>query len=285
MQIRKDAKSETLIMGAVAYDPKVVTIWNGFKKYFAERSLPFDYVLYSNYERQVQALLDGNIHVAWNSPLAWLQTQRLARERGRRAEAIAMRDSDCSLHSVVIVKTDGDLRAPLDLKGGRVAVGADDSPQATLIPLSLLAGIGLEPEVDFEVVRFEVLVGLHGDHIGGERDAARALIENRADAACILEGNYQAFLDDGTLPKRATRVLAVSPEYDHCNFTVLDGAPVDLVARFRQLLLEMSYEDPNVQPLLDLEGLKAWRPGRTEGYRALEQAVARFGTLDNTAEG
>ena len=38
-----------LLLGAVAYDPKVVTIWDGFQRYFEERGLPFDYVLYTNY--------------------------------------------------------------------------------------------------------------------------------------------------------------------------------------------------------------------------------------------
>ena len=32
------------ILGAVAYDAKVVTIWDGFRAWFAERGLPFDYV-------------------------------------------------------------------------------------------------------------------------------------------------------------------------------------------------------------------------------------------------
>ena len=55
---------------AVAYDPKVVTIWDGFQQYFDRRGLSFDYVLYTNYERQVEALFAGHIDVAWNSPLA-----------------------------------------------------------------------------------------------------------------------------------------------------------------------------------------------------------------------
>ncbi len=50
--------SETLLLGAVAYDPKVVTIWDGFQQFFAERGLPFDYILYTNYERQVMAHFD-----------------------------------------------------------------------------------------------------------------------------------------------------------------------------------------------------------------------------------
>ena len=44
----------TLLLGAVAYDPKVVTIWEGFKTWSIARGLDFDYVLYSNYERQVE---------------------------------------------------------------------------------------------------------------------------------------------------------------------------------------------------------------------------------------
>ena len=47
----------TLLLGAVAYDPKVVTIWDGFRPLVAAtRTSPFDYVLYSHYERQVEDL-------------------------------------------------------------------------------------------------------------------------------------------------------------------------------------------------------------------------------------
>jgi hypothetical protein len=42
----------------------------------------------------------------------------------------------------------------------------------------------------------------------------------------------------------------------------------------------MSYDDARVRPLLDLEGLKAWKPGRESGYAALGRAVDRLGTLD-----
>jgi hypothetical protein len=42
----------------------------------------------------------------------------------------------------------------------------------------------------------------------------------------------------------------------------------------------MSYEDPSVRTLLDLEGLKSWLPGRLEGYAQLTRAVDAFGTID-----
>src|SRR5262249_52928262 len=39
----------SLLVGAVAYHPRVVTVWEGFRPYFVERGLDVDYVLYSNY--------------------------------------------------------------------------------------------------------------------------------------------------------------------------------------------------------------------------------------------
>jgi ABC-type phosphate/phosphonate transport system substrate-binding protein len=87
-----------------------------------------------------------------------------------------MRDTDCDLTSLIVVRSAGGIVTPADLKGRRVAVGAKDSPQATLIPLSFLAGEGMEPGEDFDVMWFDGLAGKHGDHIGGEREAARALM-------------------------------------------------------------------------------------------------------------
>ena len=84
---------DTLVLGAVAYDAKVVTIWDGFQKWFAEQGFAFDYVLYSNYERQVAAHFDGAFDVAWNSPLAWIQAQRLA----ARLAAARPRRSRCGI--------------------------------------------------------------------------------------------------------------------------------------------------------------------------------------------
>lgn len=66
------------VLGAVAYDPKVVTIWDGFKAWFADQGFAFDYVLFSNYETQAEAHLRGLVDVTWDSPLAWVRTRRLA---------------------------------------------------------------------------------------------------------------------------------------------------------------------------------------------------------------
>jgi phosphonate transport system substrate-binding protein len=277
-------RRDALLLGAVAYDPKVVTIWDGFEEYFSFHGLMLDTILFTNYERQVEAQLRGHIHVAWNSPLAWLQSQRLAPVVGHEARALAMRDTDRDLTSLIVVRADSPIQTVEDLRGKRVAVGAADSPQATLIPLLALAERGLEPPAGIHVERHDVLVGKHGDHIGGERDAARALLAGRADAACMIDANHLLFTKEGILPPGSTRVLMQTPPYDHCNFTILDEqAGPDrgkALARFREFLLAMSADDPSVARPMELEGVTQWLPGRTEGYAQLERAVTRFQSLE-----
>ena len=275
-----------LLLGAVAYDPKVVTIWEGFRAWLRGEGLAFDYVLYSNYERQVEDLVAGRIGLAWNSPLAWVRARRLAQAAGVVLRPVTMRDTDCDLTSVVVALAGSDLRATQDLRGGLVATGAVDSPQATLLPLSLLRGAGLQPGCPegFRVRRFDVGVGLHGDHIGGERDAARALVTGEVDAACMIDASLLLFAREGVLPSAAARVIARTPPYDHCTMTAGPAADADLVDTFAGLLLGMSYADPRLRPLLDLEGLKQWRPPRLDGYQQLERAVDESGFYDSSGQ-
>jgi phosphonate transport system substrate-binding protein len=184
-----------------------------------------------------------------------------------------MRDTDRDLTSVFVVRSDSPAEKVADLKGKTVGVGAVDSPQATLIPCSYLRQAGLVVGTDVTVRRFDVGVGLHGDHIGGERDAVRALLAGQVDAAAVIDSNHLLFGREGTTPTGSTKLLAQTGRFDHCNMTVVDTAPSDLVKRFGDLLLSMSYADPEARPLLDLEGLTRWQEGRTSGYGLLAAAV------------
>jgi phosphonate transport system substrate-binding protein len=272
-----------LLLGAVAYDPKVVTIWDGFRVWLREQGLAFDYVLYSNYERQVEQLVAGAIQLAWNSPLAWVRASRLAQASGVTLRPVTMRDTDCGLTSLIVVRGESPAQTVEDLRDRVIATGAIDSPQATLLPLSLVRSAGLRPGSDLQVRRFDIGVGLHGDHIGGERDAARALAAGEVDAACMIDANLLLFAREGVLPAGTTRVIAQTPPYDHCTMTAGPTADAALVDKFRGLLLGMSYADPRLRPLLDLEGLKEWRPARLADYQQLERAVEECGFYD--AEG
>ena len=158
-----------LVLGAVAYDAKVVPIWEGFRTYFVSHGLPFDFVLYSNYERQVEQLLGGHIDLAWDTPLAHVRVQR--RTDGRSL-SLGMRDSDRDFHAKVVVRRDAGIRALRDLEGRTLAVGSRDSTQARILPLHFLRQEG----VDLDRVRllaFDTDLGKHGD-TGASDNASRA---------------------------------------------------------------------------------------------------------------
>ena len=267
------SKSSVLKLGAVAYAPKVITIWEGFRAYFAERGAPFDYVLYSNYEALTEALMRGDVDLAWNSPLAFVRADRMARAAGLKVESIAMRDTDIDVQSLRVVMANSPAKSVADLRGKTVGFGAIDSPQATLIPLDHMRQAGLVGGRDFTVRRFDVLGGKHGDHIGGEREAAKAMVAGEIDASWMVAKNYKLFASEGTLPVGDTRVLDTSGAFDHCNMTSGPHIDAALCAKFREVLMGMSWDDANVRPLLELEGLKVWQDGRASGYHLLERAV------------
>ena len=131
---------KTILLGAVAYDPKVVTIWEGIREHFQEQGVPMDFALFSNYERQVEELLKGHIDIAWNTPLAHV------RVRARTSDAslsLGMRDSDRDFRAKVIVRRDRDIKSVKDIEGKTLAVGSADSTQARILPLYFLAKEGI----------------------------------------------------------------------------------------------------------------------------------------------
>ncbi len=265
-------------LAAVAYDAKVVNIWEGFKVFFARHDLAFDYVLFSNYEAQVAAHFAGMVDAAWNSPLAWLQSVAIAGAKHLTAEAIAMRDSDRDQRSLIVARKDAHIQRIVDLQGKRIAVAAKDSPQATLIPLELLAQDGLLADKDFHVEFFDALAGKHGDRVDGERAAARAMSQGKIDAACMIEGNYTLFGFEGTVNPAAMHIVAHTEHYDLANFTILRERKHADTDKFVRLLLAIEYEDHDMRPLLDLAGLKQWVTGRSSHHTLLAAAMQRFGT-------
>lgn len=263
--------AQPLHVGAVMYDPKVSVIWEIIRDFFDGQHTPIEVAFYNTYEAQVEALLDRTIDVAWNSPLAWVDAQRRS---GNGCRAIAMRDTDRDRVSYFVARRDGPLRTLADLRHRTIATGALDSPQATLIPLGHLRRHGLHPGNDVSVRRFDVLVGKHGDHVGGEHEAFRCLQSGEAEACAMLDLNWDAWIADGTIDPGLFAIVGETDRFDHCVFTVRQDIDADAERAWLDALFAMQYSNPAHREMMDLEGLKAWLPGRTSGFGPLTAAVA-----------
>jgi phosphonate transport system substrate-binding protein len=145
--------NRTIWIGAVAYDPKVVTIWEGMRRYFHEEAhLPVEVVLFQSYEMQVAALLAGptdatpRIDIAWNTNLAYLQPDSCSNHRCR---PIAMRDTDLGWMTKIVAVSGGPVGALSDLKNRTLALGSRDGGHAAILPVHFLEREGLVEGRDY----------------------------------------------------------------------------------------------------------------------------------------
>lgn len=256
-------------VGAVAYHPRIVTIWERFREYFAEAGVPTDYVLYSNYERLVDALLDREVDIAWNTNTAYVAAEKRI---GGDARLLGMRDVDAEFRTVIAVRRGESFDDLAELSGKRLALGSRDSGHAAILPLHWVRGAGADPEL----VRFDTDLGKHGDTGDSEVRVVEAVSRRDADAGTLGDATWVALRAEGHPAVADLELAWRSPIYYHCNFTALpdfDGAA------WSDALLAMRYDDSTLRPAMDLEGVKRWLPAEKGGYETLTQAMREQGYL------
>jgi ABC-type phosphate/phosphonate transport system substrate-binding protein len=260
---------ETILLGAVAYDAKVVTIWEGIREHFNNEGAPMDFVLFSNYERQVDLLLQGHIDIAWNTPLAHVRVREATKNKSL---SLGMRDSDQDFHARIIVRSDSGINSLKDLEGKTLAVGSRDSTQARILPLHFLRQEGVNLE-KVKLLKFDTDVGKHGDTGSSEMDVLESLADGHADAGTIGDLIWVNEQAAGHVDANLIQSLWTTPPFDHCMFDALPNLDPGKLERFKRALFGMRWEVPEHRRLLELEGLKVWMPPREVGYESLKVAL------------
>jgi ABC-type phosphate/phosphonate transport system substrate-binding protein len=273
--------SKTIWVGAVAYNPKVVTIWEGMRQYFHEEAqLPVEVVLFQSYEAQVLALLAKpgeavpHIDIAWNTNLAYLQADEWS---GHACRAIAMRDTDLGWTTKIIAVSGGSISTLADLRTRTLALGSQDSGHAAILPVHFLEQQGMREGTDYRTLRFDSDVGKHGDTGTSEIEVVRAVLDGRADAGAIGGPFWSTVQNENLVPKGGLREIWSSTAYNHCMFTARPELSSEQESRFAEALSAMSYDNPFHRSILDAEGLKRWLTPHLDGYADLRQAAAKQG--------
>ncbi|GHV04740.1 phosphate ABC transporter substrate-binding protein [Campylobacterota bacterium] len=263
---------KTMILGAVAYDPKIVLIWDIIRDYFNFRGTRLDYLLFSNYEFQVQSLLNGTIDIAWNTNVAWLETLHAS---GGAAKALIMRDTDTNFTSKLIARAESKIKSLSDLNGKTVALGSADSAQAAILPKYYIDREG----VRFNELRFNSDVGKHGDTGRSENSVLEAVKSGKADAGAVGSSTWIRMLEGGEFAEGEIESFWTTPEYCHCNFTALAAADTALCDLFVKTLLGMDANDPQIRKMMAMEGLNRWvktTADHLRGYNDLSAAMDKY---------
>jgi phosphonate transport system substrate-binding protein len=277
----------TIWLGAVAYDEKVVPIWEGMRRYFRDEArLDVEVILFQNYEAQVQALLavrsdlGPRIDIAWNTNLAFVQAREWSANTCR---PLAMRDTDLGWTTLIIAPAGGAVESVVDLKGRTLALGSRDSGHAAILPVHFLAQQHLVEGRDYRTLRIDTDVGKHGDTGTSEVDVLRAVLDGRADAGAVGSPFWSGVQSEQVVPAGALCVVWSSPPYSHCMFTARAELEPEIERRFTDALLKMSIENPVHRPILEAEGLKRWIVADLDGYGALEEACRAQGFFGQPA--
>ena len=279
--------SRTIWVGAVAYDAKVVSIWEGMRRYFHEEAhVPVEVVLFQSYEAQVAALLAESgealprIDIGWNTNLAFIQTDIWS---NRRCRPIAMRDTDVGWMTKIVAVSGGPVAKLADLKGRALALGSRDSGHAAILPVYFLDREGLVEGKDYKSLRFNTDLGKHGDTGTSESDVIRAVLDGRADAGAVGSPFWNAVRSGRLVPEGALTEIWTSPPFNHCMFTARSDLDPALERAFAKALFAMSFDNPIHRPVLEAEGLRQWIAPQLDAYASLRDASSQQGFLQRPA--
>jgi phosphonate transport system substrate-binding protein len=266
---RGDRPRQVLRIGAVAYSPDAVTIFEGIRRHCGRHGLPVDYVLYSNYDALVEALHAGHVDIAWNTPLAHARYHLKA---GGKSRTLVMRDVDCGFRSVLVARKDAGIGSLGQLGGKSLILGSNDAAEATVLPLYYLKREGIDLG-GLKVVSLDDEVDLEGNPCSGERHVLRRLLDGQGDAGVIGERLWEHLKKER--PEEADRLVAVwtTPPFSHCVFTASTRLDEGLGRRFTELMKAMDPADPQTCDVMRLEGTKRWVAGGQDGFRDLLKAL------------
>jgi len=269
-------KDGTIVLGCVDYTDQIRTIWDGVKQHFSKAGIDFDFVLFTNYNRQVEALLNGVIDIAWNGPLAHVRTKKRTNDTSL---SLGMRDVDCGFVTHLVVRKKAGIASLKDLSGKRLAAGTRDSPQSCILPMQYLKAQGVALDT-MSVTFFDRDVGKHGDTAVGEIAVMDEMAKGAFDAGFVSDLMWQRALASGDINNDKGDELEVLscaqiPRFNHCQFDALSTVDSKKKDDFVNTIFAMDYSKAEDRKVMQLEGIKErWERCEESGYSTMRDALA-----------
>lgn len=258
-----------LRIGAVAYAPSAVTIFENLRRYLVAHDLPTDYVLYSNYDALVAALARREIDIAWNTPLAHAKFHCQTKGACR---TLVMRDVDCDFRSVIVARADTSIDEVADLAEQTLVLGSRDAAEVTVLPLHFLRQQNCDL-TDTRIISLDEEVDLRGNPCSSEQHVLKAVLSNRGQAGIIGERLWEHLQKNSPAQAAQLKLVWRSPPFSHCVFTSHADLNESRARQFTELMLAMTPQNEACAEVLRLEGAQAWVAGSSEGFEELISAL------------
>jgi phosphonate transport system substrate-binding protein len=109
--------------------------------------------------------------------------------------------------------------------------------------------------------------------LSDERAVVELVLKGDYDAGAVSRRTLEGRTEQGQPMQDTLRVLWSSPGYSHCCFTAQRDVDEGIAQEITDAFTAMQYQEPLGKEVLDAEGCKAFVPGMTTGWEALETAL------------
>ena len=186
----------------------------------------------------------------------------LAQEKGYRV--IAQAGDSADFRGIFIVRKDGGIREPADLKGKAVAYPAPSALAAGMMPRLWLATQGLDVNRD-----------VTSRYVGSQESAILNTYMGQAAAGATWPPPWRAFQKAHPAEASQLRVIWETPPLINNAVMARDDLPADLVDKVRSVLLHLHEDEQGRQVLAAMETARI-HPATDASYEVVRRFIAAY---------
>jgi phosphonate transport system substrate-binding protein len=185
---------------------------------------------------------------------------------------IAMAGDAADFKGIFIVRKDGGIRTPADLKGKAVSYPAPTALAATIMPQYFLHKSGIDVKRDID-----------NRYVGSQESSIMSVQLKQVAAGATWPPPWRAFQKDHPEEAAQLKVIWETPSLMNNSVMARDDVPVAVRDRVRQLLVELDRSEAGRTILMNMETAR-FHPATDADYERVREFVARFEKEVRTVE-
>ncbi len=216
--------------------------------------------LATDYTGVIEAMRAGKIDVANFGPLSYVLASDKA---GAEAFAKEYRKGAGSMYTgYIITRADSDINDIKDLKGHSFGFVDPASTGGNLIPRMNMLKNGVDPDKDLTETTY----------LGSHDQVALAVAHKRVDAGAVMNFNFEAFLDRGTVPANQFKIIHKSDPFPGSAWCYRKDLPEDLKQKVRDAMFSISLDTcPELKDFL--RKIEKYQPATDADWDSLRETV------------
>jgi len=212
----------------------------------------------------VDALLGNGLDMVWLDGSHYIRAKVNSNDQ---VIPIVQRAEDEKTTSVFITRHD-DIQKLADLRGRRLAYGAESSASGYLIPHSALLDVYLQPETDMKTV-----------FSGSPGATVAAVMNGEAEAGVLSNLAWEQLIEQGKADPKLIHTFYVTPGYHDYNWTVRADMDYNLRLKLTDAFLALDKHIGLDKEILEFQRASRFISTYAENYAPVEAAARRAGLV------